>query len=137
MGTFTPRPYLRRSSLRSRRTSIDLVNRSAEAVQASSHPGTIMARYVFGDELKPGERWKRRVEAPVSTLLFVVNSQSVEARAVAIRTDSGQSGAQKYGDGVDHHNRTIRGTLVGAASKAGLDKIAAFQLRPGTAKGPP
>jgi hypothetical protein len=23
--------------------------------------GTIMARYVFGDELKPGERWKRRL----------------------------------------------------------------------------
>ena len=22
---------------------------------------TIMARYVFGDELKPGERWKRRL----------------------------------------------------------------------------
>jgi hypothetical protein len=26
-----------------------------------SRKRTIMARYVFGDELKPGERWKRRL----------------------------------------------------------------------------
>ena len=26
-----------------------------------SRKGTIMTRYVFGDELKPGERWKRRL----------------------------------------------------------------------------
>jgi hypothetical protein len=28
-----------------------------------SRKRTIMARYVFGDELKPGERWKRRLFA--------------------------------------------------------------------------
>jgi hypothetical protein len=28
-----------------------------------SRKRTIVARYVFGDELKPGERWKRRLEA--------------------------------------------------------------------------
>ena len=30
-----------------------------------------MARYVFGDELKPGERWKRRLlEAPTEHTAF-------------------------------------------------------------------
>jgi len=43
-----------------------------------------MARYVFGDELKPGERWKRRYHGAMK---LVVDPQSVGSRAVAIRTD--------------------------------------------------
>ena len=36
----------------------------ASGVDVRSPPAekrTIMARYVFGDELKPGDRWKRRM----------------------------------------------------------------------------
>ena len=32
---------------------------AADEVSPKAHKRTIMGRYVFGDELKPGERWKR------------------------------------------------------------------------------
>ena len=48
MRTFTHRPRFRRSSLRSRQTPISQVNRSAEAVQASSRPGPAAAAPATG-----------------------------------------------------------------------------------------
>ena len=34
---------------------------SVGELSRQSRKRTIMGRYVFGDELKPGERWKRRI----------------------------------------------------------------------------
>ncbi len=45
-------------------TRTDALGALPTAVDDVSHPKrkrTIMGRYVFGDELKPGERWKRRL----------------------------------------------------------------------------
>ena len=45
-------------------TGTDSLAPASSRVDDRSPPGrkrTIMARYVFGDELKPGERWKRRL----------------------------------------------------------------------------
>ena len=45
-------------------TQTDALGALPTAVDDVSRPNrkrTIMGRYVFGDELKPGERWKRRL----------------------------------------------------------------------------
>ena len=42
-------------------TKIDIVTTPVPIVVEPPRQRNIMARYVFGEELRPGERWKRRL----------------------------------------------------------------------------
>ncbi len=44
-----------------RTDSLGTLKTRVEDVSRPNRKRTIMERYVFGDELKPGERWKRRL----------------------------------------------------------------------------
>ena len=54
-----PLPNDQRSAIRT--DSLAMPSSVVDDRSPQSRKRTIMARYVFGDELKPGERWKRRL----------------------------------------------------------------------------